>query len=91
MDYPTFIQVTEAEEYLSKGGDVLFVREEMSLEVAVRVKRHHEGRLRCKVKVNHPYNVWISIVPHDINFILYYVPLLFFIPLPLLVAGGGLK
>ena len=57
MDYPTFIQVTEAEEYLLKGGDVLFVREEMSLEVAVGVKRHHEGRLGCKVKVNHPHDV----------------------------------
>jgi hypothetical protein len=29
------MQVIEAEEYLSKGGDVLFVRKEMLLKVAV--------------------------------------------------------
>jgi hypothetical protein len=29
------MQVMEAEEYLSKGGDVLFVRKEMLLKVAV--------------------------------------------------------
>jgi len=53
------MQVTEAKKYLSKGGDVLFICEEMSLKVAVGVKRHYKGRLRCKVKVNYPYNIWL--------------------------------
>ena len=59
MDYPIFMQVTEAKEYLSKGGDILFIHKEMSLKVAIGVKQHHKGRLRCKVKINHPYNVWL--------------------------------
>jgi len=57
MDYPIFMQVTEAEEYLLKGRDVLFVHKKMSLKVAVRVKQHYKGRLRCKVKVNYLHNI----------------------------------
>jgi hypothetical protein len=51
------MQVIEAEEYLSKGRDVLFIRKEILLKVAVRVKRHYKGRLGYKVKVNYLYNV----------------------------------
>ena len=54
-----FMQVIEAEEYLLKGGDVLFVRKEMSLKVAVGVKRYYKGRLRYKVKVNYSYDIWL--------------------------------
>ena len=57
MDYFMFMQVMEAKEYLLKGGDILFIYEEILLEVAVGVKRYYEGRLGCKVKVNHPHDV----------------------------------
>lgn len=59
MYYSTSMQVAEAEEYLSKGRDVLFVTEtlEMPREVSVGVIGHHESRLGCELKVNHPHHI----------------------------------